>query len=106
MTQAERHEALVERGARALCDTWGYNWEDGGPHEVTAPLDAGDDVPGRALFMEAFRAALAVIRDELATVTPEMADAATDAGYGRYGADDTGKFTAMLNASALGKPAP
>lgn len=61
---AEITEEMVERGARAICEEWGYLWEDGDPtstdpraipEDVTDPAD---DRPDRRLFRRVARACL------------------------------------------------
>lgn len=59
MSEAE----LIERMARAICDTWGYIWDGEPEDEQTAPETCVDVVPGKSLYREAARAALAAIRE-------------------------------------------
>jgi hypothetical protein len=63
-------DELIEKMARAMCDTWGYLW-DGEPNdEQTAPETCVDIVPGKSLYREAARAALAAIREAGCEVAP------------------------------------
>ena len=61
---AEITEEMVERGARAICEEWGYLWEDGDPtstdpraipEDVTDPAD---DRPDKRLVRRVARACL------------------------------------------------
>jgi len=63
-------DELIEKLARAMCDTWGYLW-DGEPNdEQTAPETCVDIVPGKSLYREAARAALAAIREAGCVIVP------------------------------------
>ena len=63
-------DELIEKMARAMCDTWGYLW-DGEPNdEQTAPETCVDIVPGKSLYREAARAALAAIREAGCVIVP------------------------------------
>lgn len=52
----------VERVARAICDSWGYNWDleadDGNNGIVDAGRDGWDERPSRETFTEAAIAAI------------------------------------------------
>lgn len=54
-------DEMVEAVARAMCDTWGYLW-DGDPDDAqTAPETCIDVTPGKGLYREAARAAIAAV---------------------------------------------
>jgi hypothetical protein len=104
--RAMTEDELIEKMARAMCDTWGYLW-DGEPNdEQTAPETCVDIVPGKSLYREAARAALAAIREALQEPTDAMIDAGDaalfNAGDGDLPASYIGPvWKAMLSASPL-----
>jgi hypothetical protein len=63
-------DELIEKMARAMCDTWGYLWDGETNDEQTAPETCVDIVPGKSLYREAARAALAAIREAGCEVAP------------------------------------
>lgn len=62
MTERMTDEQLIEAMARAICTTWGYEWDGDPADPQTAPETCVDMTPGKFLYREAATAALAAIR--------------------------------------------
>ncbi len=105
-------EKLIETMARTLCDVWGYNWTEEGPHECVAADGMGDEAPGKDLFRAGVAAILAAIEKSGLAVVPVVSTDHMDIeGIAAYKENQYANsweiveavYTAMIAASPLAK---